>query len=236
MPSSWALDLLKVVHFVQCCLHCQHTTVQPDIRGTRSLSSQMTQQWWDSFMEMRNQCKGKKKHLEGWCREQPAAQRGHKRRRWFSREHGPSTSPSASGAAVERVENIEFLGVQISQDLRWNNTTSGIVKWAQQRLHFPRNLKQASLPTSILRTFYRGVVESANILHLNMVLQLQYSMSDKKSPAEDSQGSWEGHLSFPPICPRTLPEPLQKQSTEHCQGLLTTSPRVAAIKQTVPEH
>ena len=61
---------------------------------------------------------------------------------------------------MERVENIKFLGVQISQDLSWNKNTSGITKKVQQRLYFLRKLKRASLPSSIFRTFYSGVVES----------------------------------------------------------------------------
>ena len=77
-------------------------------------------------------------------------------------------------ASVERVENIKFLRVQnqISHNLSWNKNTSGITKQAQQSLSFLRKLKQASLPISILRTFYGGVVESVILaLYLNMVLQ-----------------------------------------------------------------
>ena len=42
-------------------------------------------------------------------------------------EHAPL---SISGRTVERVENIKFLGVQISQVLSWNKNTSGITKRA----------------------------------------------------------------------------------------------------------
>ena len=81
---------------------------------------------------------------------------------------------------MERVENIKFLGVQISQGLSWNKNTSGIMKWAQQRWYFLGKLKQASLPISILRTFYSGVVESV----LTYCISTWYSscsMSDKKA-------------------------------------------------------
>ena len=74
------------------------------------------------------------------------------------------------------------IGVQISQDLSWNKNTSGIMKRAQQRLYFLRKLKQASLPTSILRTFYSGVVES--VIVLTYCISTWYSscsMSDKKA-------------------------------------------------------
>ena len=72
-------------------------------------------------------------------------------------EHAPL---SISGCTVERVENIKFLGVQISQDLSYNKNNSGITKRAQQRPSLMRKLKQAFLPISILRTLYSGVVES----------------------------------------------------------------------------
>ncbi|XP_055490207.1 uncharacterized protein LOC129696376 isoform X2 [Leucoraja erinacea] len=77
-----------------------------------------------------------------------------------SRAQPEHTPLNISGTAVERVESIKFLGVQITDNLTWSRNTTGIVKRAHQRLHFLRKLKQASRPTNILRTFYRGTVES----------------------------------------------------------------------------
>ena len=101
------------------------------------------------------------------------------RRRWLSTSggHSPSTLLSAS---VERVENIKFLRVQISQDLSWNKNTSGIMKCAQQRLYFLRKLSQASLPISILGTFYSDVVESALMYGISTWYS-SCSMSDKEA-------------------------------------------------------
>ena len=81
--------------------------------------------------------------------------------------------------SVERVENIKCLGVQISQNLSWNKNTSGIPKRVQQRLYFLRKLKQASLPISILRTFYSGVVESI-LMYFISTWYSSCSTSDKK--------------------------------------------------------
>ncbi len=48
----------------------------------------------------------------------------------------------------------------ITEDLTWTTNTKSISKKAQQRLHFLRRLKRASLPPPILTTFYRGTIES----------------------------------------------------------------------------
>ncbi|KAI2667011.1 hypothetical protein H4Q32_029349 [Labeo rohita] len=62
--------------------------------------------------------------------------------------------------AVERVSSTKFLGVHITEDLTWTTNTMSLSKKAQQRLHFLRRLKRASLPPPILTTFYRGTIES----------------------------------------------------------------------------
>ncbi len=54
----------------------------------------------------------------------------------------------------------KFLGVHITEDLTWTTNTMSVSKKAQQRLHFLRRLKRASLPPPILTTFYRGTIES----------------------------------------------------------------------------
>ncbi|KAI2650776.1 hypothetical protein H4Q32_000841 [Labeo rohita] len=63
-------------------------------------------------------------------------------------------------SAVERVSSTKFLGVHITEDLTWTTNTMSLSKKAQQRLHFLRRLKRASLPPLILTTFYRGTIES----------------------------------------------------------------------------
>ncbi|XP_058613140.1 uncharacterized protein LOC131528177 [Onychostoma macrolepis] len=61
---------------------------------------------------------------------------------------------------MERVSSTKFLGVHITEDLTWTTNTMSLSKKAQQRLHFLRRLKRASLPPPILTTFYRGTTES----------------------------------------------------------------------------
>ncbi len=78
-------------------------------------------------------------------------------RRRNSTDYPPLTIDSST---VERVSSTKFLGVHITEDLTWTTNTMSLSKKAQQRLHFLRRLKRASLPPPILTTFYRGTIES----------------------------------------------------------------------------
>ncbi len=78
-------------------------------------------------------------------------------RRRNSIDHPPLTIDSLT---VERVSSTKFLGVHITEDLTWTTNTMSLSKAAQQRLHFLRWLKRASLPPPILNTFYRGTIET----------------------------------------------------------------------------
>ncbi|KAL0153607.1 hypothetical protein M9458_051087, partial [Cirrhinus mrigala] len=71
-------------------------------------------------------------------------------------DHPPLTIDSSP---VERVTSTEFLGVHITEDLTWTTNVTSLNKKGQQRLHFLRRLKRASLPPPILTTFYRGTIE-----------------------------------------------------------------------------
>ncbi|KAL0204667.1 hypothetical protein M9458_002685, partial [Cirrhinus mrigala] len=72
-------------------------------------------------------------------------------------DHPPLTIDSST---VERVSSTKFLGVHITEDLTWTTNVMSLNKKGQQRLHFLRRLKRASLPPPILTTFYRGTTES----------------------------------------------------------------------------
>ncbi|KAI3353889.1 hypothetical protein L3Q82_005097 [Scortum barcoo] len=72
-------------------------------------------------------------------------------------EHAPLL---IHGEAVERVNNIKFLGIHITSDLTWSMNTAHLVKKAQQRLFFLRKLKRAGLSPQLLTNFYRATRES----------------------------------------------------------------------------
>lgn len=78
----------------------------------------------------------------------------------FRKIHKPHTPLTINGSAVESVKSTKFLGVHITDDLTWTTNTTALVKKAQQRLHFLRRMRRASLSPSALTIFYRGAIES----------------------------------------------------------------------------
>ncbi len=63
-------------------------------------------------------------------------------------------------STVTAVESSRFLGTIISQDLKWNNHIESIVKKAQQRLYFLRQLRKFNLPQELLIQFYSAIIKS----------------------------------------------------------------------------
>ncbi|KAK2901605.1 hypothetical protein Q8A73_011351 [Channa argus] len=63
-------------------------------------------------------------------------------------------------STVTAVESFRFLGTTISQDLKWDIHIDSIVKKAQQRLYFLRQLKKFNLPQELLKQFYSAIIES----------------------------------------------------------------------------
>ena len=61
---------------------------------------------------------------------------------------------------VSAVETFRFLGSIISQDLKWNHNVDSIVKKAQQRMYFLRQLRKFNLPQELLLQFYTAIVQS----------------------------------------------------------------------------
>ncbi len=62
-------------------------------------------------------------------------------------------------STVTAVESFKFLGTTISQDLKWDSHID-IVKKAQQRLYFLRQLKKFNLPQAQMTQLYLAVIES----------------------------------------------------------------------------
>ncbi len=61
---------------------------------------------------------------------------------------------------VTAVESFRFLGTIISQHLKWDNHIEFMVKKAQQRLYFLRQLMKFNLPQELLIQFYSSIIES----------------------------------------------------------------------------
>ena len=73
------------------------------------------------------------------------------------REHSPI---HIDGTAVEKVESFKFLGVHITDKLKWSTHTDSVVKKAQQCLFNFRRLKKLGLSLKSLTNFYRCTIES----------------------------------------------------------------------------
>ena len=64
------------------------------------------------------------------------------------------------GREVEQVEHFKFLGTVLSATLAWDEHCSTVVRKAQQRLYFLRQLKKFRARKRLLLQFYRSTVES----------------------------------------------------------------------------
>ncbi len=77
------------------------------------------------------------------------------------RRNPPALPPLAiMNSTVTAVESFRFLGTTISQDLKWDNHIDSIVRKAQQRLYFLRQLRKFNLPQELLKQFYSAIIES----------------------------------------------------------------------------
>ena len=63
-----------------------------------------------------------------------------------------------NGKAIDTVPNIKLLGLNISNDLKWNCHVSEIIRKVSARLYFLRQLKRAKVPPKELLTFYTTCV------------------------------------------------------------------------------
>ncbi len=80
---------------------------------------------------------------------------------WTSGETPPALSPlTIMNSTVMTVESFRFLSTTISQDLKWDTHIVSIVKKAQQRLYFLRQLRKFNLPQELLKQFYSAIIES----------------------------------------------------------------------------
>ncbi|KAL0195208.1 hypothetical protein M9458_008780, partial [Cirrhinus mrigala] len=77
------------------------------------------------------------------------------------RKNPPALPPlTIMDSTVKTVETFRFLGNTISQDLKWDIHIDGIVKKAQQRLFFLRQLRKFNLSQELLKQFYTAIIES----------------------------------------------------------------------------
>ena len=77
------------------------------------------------------------------------------------RRSPPSLPPlTILNSTVSAVESFRFLGSTISQNLKWEPNINTVLKKAQQRMYFLRQLRKYNLPQELLIQFYTAVIES----------------------------------------------------------------------------
>ncbi len=77
------------------------------------------------------------------------------------RRNPPALPPlTIIDSTVITVDSFRLLGTTISQDLKWDTHIDSIVKKAQQRLYFLRQLRKLNLPQELLKQFYSATIES----------------------------------------------------------------------------
>ncbi|XP_071326651.1 uncharacterized protein [Trachinotus anak] len=78
----------------------------------------------------------------------------------FRKSPAPPTPITLCDSPVATVEHFRFLGTTITQDLKWELNISSLIKKAQQRMYFLRQLKKFNLPRTMMVNFYTSIIES----------------------------------------------------------------------------
>ncbi|KAK3566876.1 hypothetical protein QTP86_004772 [Hemibagrus guttatus] len=85
------------------------------------------------------------------------------------RRNTPALPPlTIMNSTVPTVESFRFLGTTIFQDLKWDTHIDYIIKKAQQRLYFLRQLRKFNLPQELLTHSYSAVIESVPCMSITV--------------------------------------------------------------------
>ncbi|KAI4899026.1 hypothetical protein NFI96_000381 [Prochilodus magdalenae] len=105
----------------------------------------------------------------------------------FRRNPPPLPPLHINNTAVSMVESLKFLGTTISRDLKWEKNTISIIKKAQQRMFFLRQLKKFHLPQTLMIQFYTAIIES--ILTASITIWFGSSTSQERTKLQQQRGS-----------------------------------------------
>uniref|UniRef100_A0A3B4GQJ3 Reverse transcriptase domain-containing protein n=1 Tax=Pundamilia nyererei TaxID=303518 RepID=A0A3B4GQJ3_9CICH len=78
----------------------------------------------------------------------------------FRKHTAPLPPIILTDTPITSVDSFRFLGTTITQDLKWEPTITSVIKKAQQRMYFLRQLKKFNLPTRTMMQFYTAIIES----------------------------------------------------------------------------
>ncbi|XP_055491999.1 uncharacterized protein LOC129697441 [Leucoraja erinacea] len=147
--------------------------------------------------------------------------------------HTPADTTISKCNAKEMQCNFTPMHHRLPTQSYKNNT--GIVKRAHQRLHYLRKLKQASLPTNILRTFYRGTVESVLTYCINMWYS-NCNCSDRKDLQRVVRGAERIIGVSLPSVQELFQSRCLKKSTEHSKGQTAPLPHTSVSPARYRKH
>ncbi len=141
------------------------------------------------------------------------------------RRNPPALPPlTIMNSTVTAVESFRFLGTTISQDLKWDNHIESIVKKAQQRLYFLRQLRKFNLPQELLIQFYSAIIES--ILCMSITVWFSSATKSDLRRLQRVVRTAEriiGTTLPPPHSPRTVLIQSEQKGWQNHSGPLTSS-------------
>ncbi|XP_061628184.1 uncharacterized protein LOC133477434 [Phyllopteryx taeniolatus] len=119
----------------------------------------------------------------------------------FRRHPSPQLPLTLSSCFVSTVETLKFLGITVSQDLKWEFNINCVLKKAQQRMYSLRLLRQNGLPRELLRRFYTAVIESVMCSSITVWFGTATTATDNRDCRKKSSVPL-----YPPLRTCTLPE------------------------------
>ncbi len=129
------------------------------------------------------------------------------------RRNPPALPPlTIMSSTVTTVESFRFLGSTISQDLKWDIHIDSIVKKAQQRLYFLRQLRKFNLPQELLKQFYSAIIESVLCTSITVWFSSATKSDLSKSLVQPS-----------PLCKKLYLSRVRKKGWQNHSGPLTSS-------------
>ena len=78
----------------------------------------------------------------------------------FRKDPAPPLPIMLGGTQVNYVESCKFLGMVISRDLKWELNITALLRKAQQRMYFLRQLRKYRLSRAMMTQFYTAIIES----------------------------------------------------------------------------
>ncbi|TWW79204.1 putative RNA-directed DNA polymerase from transposon BS [Takifugu flavidus] len=78
----------------------------------------------------------------------------------FRKVTAPLPPLALMDSPITNADSFRFLGTTITRDLKWEPTISSLIKKAQQRMFFLRQLRKLKLPPRMLAQFYTAIIES----------------------------------------------------------------------------